>query len=126
MPRERVHHGKLYVDEPNVEPGLVTDSGRPAGVAAHAMRVYQPGEILAEGEKIREKPSLDDNWRRDPGWVQLSIEAPADWWDQFAEGRDNVEQSHYAVFTDILTREELNNLIRTLRRARNAAFGEDE
>ncbi|QIG59031.1 hypothetical protein SEA_FRANSOYER_23 [Microbacterium phage Fransoyer] len=127
MPRERIQHGKLYVEDDTVEPTpVIDDHGQPSGVQAHALRVYQPGEELPPGAKVMEMQSLDVAWRGDPGFVQISIEAPADWWDRFENSRKLGEQSHYGVYTAELSREEINKMIRTLRRARNAVFGSDE
>lgn len=127
MPRERVQHGKLYVDDPRIEPTeVVGQSGEPVGLKAYAQREYIPGEELPTEAVITEQPSLDVTWNRDGGWVQLSIEAPRDWWGRFWDSLLAAEQSHYGVFSETLTRQEINHLIRTLRRARDAAFGADE
>lgn len=127
MPRERIQHGKLYVEDNTIESTpIISGTGEDTGLRAHALREYRPGEELEVGNKITEMPSLDITWRGDPGWVQVSIEAPSDWWDRFEESRKESDQSHYGVFTDVLTRDEINKMIRTLRRARNAVFGSDE
>lgn len=128
MPRERIQHGKMYVDEPDIEPTEAIDgnSGQPAGVFAHVVREFIPGETLPPGTIVREHPSLDVTWNREVGYVQVSIEAPVDWWDRFHESRTRDEQSHYAAYTEVMDRREINHMIRTLRRARDAAYGADE
>ena len=127
MPRERIQHGKLYVEDASIPPTpIIGNDGQPIGVEAHALREYRPGEELPDGSKIEEMPSLDVQWRSDPGWVQVSIEAPAEWWKGFLAAVNDGQQSHFAAYTETLTREEINKMIRALRRARNAVYGSDE
>lgn len=127
MPRQRIQHGKIYVTEPDIEAtDVVDDHGKPTGVKAHAATEYIPGSATPEGATVQEMPSLDVTWRGENGWVQIGIEAPSDWWDRFEESRKSAEQSHFGVYTEVLTRDEINDMIRTLRRARNAVYGSDE
>lgn len=126
MPRERVQHGKLYVIEAKGSTKVTDLRGEETGAVASLMHEYAPGEELHEGDIIQEQPSVDVTWNRDPGYVQISIEAPADYWERFEKGRKDGGQTHYGIFSETLTRQEINHLIRTLRRARDAAFGADE
>lgn len=129
MPRERIQHGVTYVIEQEGATEATDVYGEPIGLKAHRARPYQPGEILAEGETLEEQPSVDVTWRREPegaGWVQVSIEAPTDWWGRFNKSYEDVEVSHWGVFSEVMTRQEINHMIRTLRRARDAAYGADE
>ncbi|QED11836.1 hypothetical protein SEA_MASHLEY_19 [Microbacterium phage Mashley] len=126
MPRERVQHGKLYVEDPTIKPTpVITDSGQPSGVQAYGLKEWPRGEAVPEGVVVVEEPSLDVTWRSD-AWVQVSIKAPASWWEKFEQSRRGVEQSHFGVYSATLTRAEINAAIRALRRARNAVFGSDE
>ena len=89
---------------------------------------YRGGNVPANAI-LREMPSVDVTWNRDSSYVQLSIEAPRDWWDRFNDtySQANSPDLHsYAVFSEVLDRREINHLIRTLRRARDAAYGADE
>lgn len=124
MPRERVQHGKLYADITETpDPGNV---GQTPGSVMRRVE-YRPDVALPEGATVREEPSLDVSWNRDGGWVQIAIDAPRDWWERFKESLDgSPEQHHMSAYTDVLTRKEINDLIRTLRRARDAAYGADE
>lgn len=118
----------MWVDDATVEPTDVTDlHGKPTGTRAHAVRPYIVGEILPEGSGIREDPSLDVSWNRQ-GNVQVSIEAPTDWWERFEQARvgEKSDRTHYAAFTSTLSRQDINDMIRVLRRARDAAYGADE
>jgi hypothetical protein len=126
MPKERVQHGALFVIEQEGATEATDVYGEPIGIKAHRARPYAPGEILSAGETLEEQPSVDVTWRRDPGWVQVSVEASADWWDRFQKSRERVEQSHFGVFSEVMSRQEINHMIRTLRRARDAAYGSDE
>lgn len=117
MPRERIQHGALTLFQGERAPGEAVQSGKP----------WHPGDPVPEGYVLREAPSLDVNWNRDGGWVQVSIDAPRDWWESFIESyRGSPEQHNFAAYTETMTRREINTLIRVLRRARDAAHGADE
>jgi hypothetical protein len=122
MPRERIQHGKQYIwKERDVSPGETPSS------ETSASQEYLPGMELPEGSLIREESSLDLTWNRDGGWVQLGLNAPRDWWERFFASYENSPEQHeFSAWTNVLTRVEINNLIRTLRRARDAAYGADE
>lgn len=124
MPRERVKHGKLWLHHP-VPDGQASDGpGEPTTITE-----YYPGQPVEGDDKVFEDPSLDVTWNRDGGWVQMALYAPVDWWKRFmvvfGEGGDTTAVAQ-AAYTDVLTRSEINNLIKTLRRARDAAYGADE
>lgn len=72
-------------------------------------------------------PSLDVEWQRDAAHVQVAIEFDRDRWATIAkELAEDKAVSHKAIYTSSLSRPEINNMIRTLRRARDAAYGGDE
>lgn len=129
MPRERIQHGQMFVwphvaDSENgetepVPPGMLESAGKP----------YTPGEPLSDGAVLREEPSLDLSWRREDvgGWVQIGFDAPRDWWERFFASYDNSpEQRHFSAWTAVMDRRQINHMIKTLRRARDAAYGSDE
>jgi hypothetical protein len=68
-------------------------------------------------------------WHKD-SWVQVSIEADVTYLRFAADTPDaepNTSDSQRStVYSPPLERDELNNLIRVLRRARDQAFGRDE
>ena len=146
MPRERVHHGRLLIG-----PALDPKTGEPRrvqmqnaeGTVGEMVTVgversgqeYKPGvtESLSDDERIYEQPSLDVTWNRDAGWVQIGLMAPPEWFRQALESSSWVDADgktqwpvETGVFTEVLTRNEINHMIKTLRRARDAAFGADE
>jgi len=85
----------------------------------HESRVVYDGDNPVAGESAM--PSLDVSWSREPtGWVQIGIDAPTD----FLAGI--IRDGATSVWTDVLDRREINHMIRTLRRARDAAYGSDE
>lgn len=96
MPRERIQHGT-----PAYETEEAADIGSPA---------------------------LDVEWTREPtGHVQVAIEMSREQWLRNAETLQADEQvTRRAIYTDSLSRHEINHLIKTLRRARDAAYGRDE
>lgn len=104
MPRERVQHGKSYpVHE-------VSEDGKTAGSYTEVT------------------PSLDIEWAREPqGRVQVAIEfSRQQWIDITADLHNHQEVERRAIYTDSLDRQQINHMIKTLRRARDAAFGADE
>lgn len=138
MPRERIQHGKLLigpaegvVNNPHAED---FDEDRRNRAFERNGEEYRPGmsSALNDDQRLFEQPSLDVIWNREAGWVQVLFEAPAEWFRKAMEEqawKADPEEGHpmpYGVGTEPLTREQINNLIRTLRRARNAAFGADE
>lgn len=125
MPRERVQHGDIYVfaktpDESDpVLPGQTPAAGKK----------YYPGDVVPDDHILREEPSLDVSWRNEDvgGWVQICFDAPRDWWERFIAAFDeSPEQHHFAAFTSVLTRGQINHLIKSLRRARDRAYGADQ
>jgi len=136
MPRERVKHGKQYAtwsaDPKDPKPGDATEHPHPEGaeevVYAVLSKDYDPGDPgIPAGAKITEDVSLDVNWNREAGWVQVSMSIPAEKWDEINNANGDLPTTPYVpVHTDIWTRQEINGMIKTLRRARDAAFGADE
>ena len=120
MPRERVQHGKQFLWLREIAPGETPHQ-------PHASTPYLPGMEIPEGGVIHSEPSLDVRWNRDAGWVQMSIDAPRDWWERFIASYEGSPEAHeFSVHTEVLSRSEINNLISTLRRARDAAYGADQ
>lgn len=75
------------------------------------------------GEPTAERyyePELRVQWERDNQYVQLHLEAPPEHWAQLGNGGVSTAPSQ------VLDRRQVNHLIRTLRRARDAAYGADE
>lgn len=56
------------------------------------------------------------------GWVQVSMWASAKYL-QFAAG--NLSDGNGVIYSEVLTRAEVNKMIQALRRARDAAYGAD-
>jgi hypothetical protein len=111
MPRERIHHGALIlVDNMNQVPE----------------RIYRPDEPQPVNTTIRQQPSLDVTWNREGSYVQVSIDVPSNIWLSQAEEIKEMGMVSMGIFTDVMDRREINHMIRTLRRARDAAYGADE
>lgn len=89
-----------------------------------------PDGMFADGhgtppDRADEEPSLHVNWDNDHGLVQVSLNMTTERIKRWAEHlTDHV--SHSAFYTPALTRGEINTLIRTLRTARDKAYGRDE
>jgi hypothetical protein len=125
VPRERAVHGQIYVDQqqPDIEIGGVMVKG------AITRREYQTGEIFDDDAmiKLHEMPSIEIRWDAEAGEMQLAFVAPRGWWDEFiAAYKGSPEQHEFPAWTAPINRRQSNYLIRTIRRARNAAFGVDE
>jgi hypothetical protein len=123
MPRQRVKHGDLFIIEE-----ADRDMSYPPSDDGKTYKPYIPGvDVLKPDQVLREEPSLDVHWNRDGEYVQIAIDAPTDWWKRFWDShKDDKEVIAFSAFTDRLTRREINDLIKTLRRARDAAYGADE
>lgn len=81
-------------------------------------------EASDPGETPERTPTVQVGWTRD-GWVQVSVEGDPSYF-QFAANAPDPGDGRCTVYSDSLDREELNKLIRVLRRARDQAFGRDE
>ena len=91
----------------------------------------QPG-AWAEGvpEPVPTSVVSDDaqvqvGWHKD-SYVQVSIEGHVSYFRFAAENPDGDTSERSTVYTPPLSREEINKMIRTLRRARDQVFGRDE
>lgn len=92
-------------------------------------RLYESGEELPDDGtiKLHEMPSIEVRWNAETGELQMAFVAPREWWDEFiAAYRGSPEQHEFSAWTAEIDRRQSNHLIRTVRRARNAAFGVDE
>ena len=73
-------------------------------------------------------PALDIEWMREPtGRVQVAIDMARETWIINAKSvNEDPSVAARAIYTESLTRQEINHMIKTLRRARDAAYGADE
>ncbi len=60
------------------------------------------------------------------GWVQVSMEADKSYLQFAIDTPDGETSDRSTIYSPVLSRGEINKLIRTLRRARDAAYGRDE
>jgi len=140
MPRETVHHGRgfatITVTDTDDRPGWTYEV--PDHEAHSMIAADQLDKSLVE---FNNKPRLDVVWQRpldglslppgeDPsGAVQVEIILnPTDMRhriDHVAAYPEDLE-AFARFFTEPLTRHQINHLIRTLKRARDAAYGADE
>lgn len=85
-----------------------------------------PGD--PEGITYRD-PELHVNWHNDgvtgQGFIQVSLNIDTVQLEHLSKRRDG-KVSHQAIYTPVLTRSEVNKLIRVLRTARDKAYGRDE
>lgn len=79
------------------------------------------------------EPELSVSWNKagdyGPGHVQVSLLLPAGYLKHLAtslQSADTPVPSGIGAYSPALPRDELNKLIRTLRRARDQAYGADE
>ena len=104
MPREQINYEKVktLVDE-----GVISD-------------------LPPTGDQVRVgTPTLHVSWLRD-GFVQVAIEGDVSYFRFAANTPDGVTSDRSTVYTEPLDRDEINKMIRTLRRARDQVFGRDE
>jgi hypothetical protein len=109
MPREQINTPRLF------DPVRVDSSTPPIH-----------GEAWAD-------PTLHVSWHREgsgemPGHVQVALGLPVEYLKHLATTYDEAGMVVPSVdaFTPALSRRDLNKLIRTLRRARDQAYGADE
>lgn len=116
MPKETVHHGTKYAEIPNGN-----------GITIEVIPLDGLSSPMPPGTVITEDPSLEVAWTRDMAHVQVAIDMPRELWIQIAQDLSTDDRvSRKAIYTGVLTRQEINHTIRTLRRARDAAYGSDE
>lgn len=78
------------------------------------------------GERIFTRDAqVQVGWHKD-SWVQVSIEADRSYLRFAADSPDADTSARSTVYTPPLDRDEINKLIRVLRRARDQVFGRDE
>lgn len=94
------------------------------------------GKYYASTRRVTREPNVEVVWTRqgenprpayeDPeGWVQIGLDIDkVDLEDRLRYDDDSI--SARTFYTDKLTRHQINEMIRTLKRARNAAYGSDE
>lgn len=138
MPRERVKHGSAHAtwsakpsDPPKSDVSVnPTPEGPDEVTYAILSKEYFIGDPdVPSDATITEDVSLDVGWNRDAGWVQITMSIPPDKWkflSEYFSDTDNDGVLPKVLNTGSLTRQEINAMIKTLRRARDAAFGADE
>lgn len=142
MPKEVIHWGKQYllVHHPKSETVSEYWDQEPFTGVPGSPDPNTPSptleEFLGENRRLTREPNLEVVWVRpedsapvprgedQEGHVQIGINL------EVVDMEDRLRYSDGAVahtfYTDGLTRGQINNLIRVLKRARNSAFGSDE
>lgn len=142
MPKEVVHWGKQYVLRHHPKTDTIGEywEQEPFNGVPGSFDPNTPGpsleEYLGETGRLTREPNLEVVWVRpedrspaprgedQEGHVQIGIDL--DMVDMEDRLRYTDGDSAHTFYTDRLTRGQINNLIRVLKRARNAAFGSDE
>lgn len=109
MPREQINHPRPRSEE---EPSI---TGKPT----YARR----GTAGTSCE-----PTVHVSWLAHPqtgGWVQVAFEADSNYFE-FVMQNPDAEDGRTTAYSPVLTRHEINRMIRALRRARDQAYGKDE
>lgn len=134
MPRETISHGKpiYYVLHKSDLPGGAeweeeydaTSFPEGKDVEGHTPSRYPDLEVLWSRAGDSEHLPVGEEAQ---GWVQIGLDMPrAEWERSFKEFERSPDLLARAVFSQSLTRGQINHMIRTLKRARDAAFGADE
>lgn len=133
MPKETVHWGKQYVARQHKE---TENTG--AWVEDLAYEGHLEGETWPETDTLVRSPKVEIFWDRpdknhlpvdedDDGFVQIGMVIDEFEFQQRAKetnGDDSIRARGF--YTKKLTRTQINEMIRVLKRARNAAYGADE
>lgn len=125
MPRERIIHEQMYRQKR-------IDAGNETSPGLYEHTLIEPGEMftLDDDERMRFSPALEVAWNRDgnngiEGWVQVIAHVDAgDVVDRAAQLGGSPDTVSFP--SETMNRRQINHMIRTLRRARDAAFGTDE
>jgi hypothetical protein len=70
-------------------------------------------------------PSADPVNGSNNGWVQVMLECDREWLDNVLAEKAEQDNGKVTLYSECLTREEMNSAIRTLRRARDRVHGAD-
>ena len=142
MPKEVIHWGKQYILQHYPESENTSEfwSQEPFNGIPQALDSTDPAqtlvEFLGETKRLTREPNLEVVWVRPEdrapvargedaeGHVQIGIDI------DMVDMEDRMRYSDgvlaHTFYTDRLTRAQINQLIRVLKRARTAAFGADE
>jgi hypothetical protein len=89
-------------------------------------QINHPQQVTSDSPQgyTTTSPTLHVGWNR-AGWVQVSIATDTSSLARLVEDAQKHGESEPAIYTDELSRDEINRLIRTLRKARDQAYGAD-
>lgn len=105
MPRERITHRRE----------VLLDDATTSDVPVHSDSLPQPGIHVCW------YPQGDGG-----GWVQLMTEVDTRWLEKLLKDHNPADGFTIELFTEVLSREECNKMIRVMRRARDRSYGKDE
>jgi hypothetical protein len=92
---------------------------------------YPAPAVIVSGTGIAQRdPALHVSWASgdldgEHGHVQVAFEADPSYL-RMAIDNPNEQADRTSMYTPVLTRSEINRLIRVLKRARDSAYGKDE
>ena len=128
MPKERIKQGDILVIEDAGKTQAMYLDGEPAPYMARKVHVFEPGEILNRGDILEEHPSFDIHWNKmnngGDGWANLSVTIPRAWLEQVLAD-PTTDQEYVKVYSDLLSRAELNRMVTLARHVRDSAHGQD-
>lgn len=145
MPKETAHWGKRYISKHT--PETEEHSEWWDELPYHGTLTDIKGNVieeLPEDQVVTRSPSLEVYWSRpedhavpafdeiQTGKVQIGLTLDRGEWDMYSryylngESADRNGVTSTTIFTKALSRAEINNLIKVLRRARDAAEGADQ
>lgn len=129
MPRERIIDGPLWVHYPKG----YTEEGDGPTPSARLYNNFVPSDQIPEGSVVIQEPAADLVWRRESrpgdgdGFTQLTVECEAEWLRRRLAEVDKLGDGRWVqISLEVMDRRRLNQLIRLLKRARDAAYGTDE
>jgi hypothetical protein len=120
MPREQIN----YVDLDRNDPVLPGDLLTP--VEASSDDPPAQGIVGAESALFVSWFAGGTTDQYPTGHVQVALEVDISYAQFAVENPNGQREGRTLMFTPVLTRDELNKLIRTLRRARDKVYGADE
>ena len=141
MPKQRITHHMMAetvsVEHQESEDGLFKEPRIPDAILT---RRYDGGP-LADNERLHERPAITMHWDEHRAQIEMTwrIDSLLEFADGYREMREKIAASTggetetvympgetTSFFVDFEDRRELNELIKTARRMRDARFGVDE
>jgi len=115
MPKEQIN----YV---NLDPRSDNDPGGTGDVAVYVQWLPEQAEVVYfDGGGVSHSSALEHD-----GWVQVGFEVDVAYAQRVADTPNGRNDRRTYVYSPVLHRRDVNKLIKTLKKARDRAYGAEE